>query len=69
MLSCELTRALFGGQPFTPKPFVPEVTKPPRVAENLKYEPGKDVLPYAELKSAPRGLAQTGAREGPLRNC
>ena len=52
VLSCELTEVLSGGQPFTPKPFVPEVTKPPRMAENLKYVPGKDVLAYAELKSA-----------------
>ena len=56
LLSCEQRDALFGTQPFTPKPFVPELTKPPRVAENLKYVPGKDVLPYEELKSAPRSL-------------
>lgn len=37
---------------FKPKPFVPEPSKPPRAADNLKYVAGKDVLPYEDLKRA-----------------
>ena len=35
---------------FVPKPLVAEPALPPKVAENLSYIPGKDVLPYEQLR-------------------
>jgi len=49
---------------FKPQAFVPEPSKPPRAAENLKYVAGKDFLPYEELKGAAACQRRAGWQPG-----